>query len=126
MIIDEKYKRKMLVVCYMPAVVFLIPLVYYLVLLSPLLHGHPQPESAVGITSSHYDTLFMLLAAASTISAAVLLYCVVHLVKIRTLNTAQKMIWMVLLLIVPISFIIFWHVQINREPRDMPINPDIG
>ena len=126
MTIDEKFKRRMHAICYLPAVAFLPPLVYFTFLMLPLLHGHPEPKSAVAITSLHYNTMFLLLAVASTISAAVLIYCIVHLVRIRTLNTAQKMIWVLFLLIVPISFIIFWHVQINHEPRNMPINSNIA
>ncbi len=122
---DDKFKRKMRIICYLPAFAFLIPVIYYGLLLMPLLHGHPEPKSAVGITSLHYNAMFFLLAIASTVSAVVLLCCVIHLVRIRTLNTPQKMIWMLLLLAVPISFIIFWHRQINHEPRNMPVNPEI-
>ena len=126
LLVDDNFRRKMRVICYLPAFAFLIPIVYYGFLLTPLLHGHPEPKSIVGITSLHYNTMFFLLAMASTVSAVVLIFCVVHLVRIRTLNTAQKMIWILLLLAVPVSFIIFWHRQINHEPRNMPINSEIS
>lgn len=126
MIIDEKYKRKMGVICFLPAIAFLIPVIYYLILLSPLIHGYHVAKSIVGITSRNYNAMFLLLAIASTISAAVLLYCIVHLVRIKTLNTPQKMLWILLLLAVPVSFILFWYFEIKREPREMPVYPDIG
>ena len=123
---EGKFKKTMGMICFIPAIAFFITLVYYLLLLYPLTQGHPEPKSAVGITSSHYDTLFVLLAVSSTISAAILIYCTVHLVRIKTLNTPQKMIWMLLLLAVPVSFILFWYFQVRKEPDNMPMYSGIS
>lgn len=124
--VEEKFKRRMKVICFMPAISFFITIVYYTILLLPLTHGHPEPKSVVGIISRNYDTLFLLLAMSCTISATVLLYCMVHLIRIKTLNTPQKMIWILLLLAIPVSFILFWYLQVRREPKDIPLYPDIG
>jgi len=115
----------MAILCFIPAVAFFISLVYYLVLLFPLTKGHPVPESVVGLTSQHYTTLFIMLATSASISAFVLLYCIVYMVKIKSINTPTKMIWMLLLLIVPISFILFWNFIVRPEPRNVPVYPDI-
>lgn len=124
---DEKRKRGIGILCSVPAFSFFITLVYYLVILSPLLHGHPQPASAVGITSAHYTILFIMLAASSVISACVLIFCVVHVARLQSLNTAKKMIWILMLVItVPMSFLLFWYFLIRHEPEWTAINKDIA
>jgi len=126
LIVDDRLKKRMGIICFIPAICFFFSLVYYLVLLFPLTHGHPQPESVVGITSQHYNTLFLLLGISATISAAVLLYCIVYVVRIKSMNTPTKMIWMLLLLIVPISFILFWNFIVRREPKEEPVYTNIA
>ena len=126
LIVDERLKRRMGIICFLPAACFFISLVTYLLLLLPLTQGHPQPESEIAITSRHYNTLFLLLAISATVSAAVLLYCIVYLVRLKRLNTPTKMIWVLLLLIVPVSFILFWNFVIKREPAREALYPNIG
>jgi hypothetical protein len=106
-VVEEQFKKRMKIICFMPAILFLLTTIYSAGLLLPLTQGHPLPDRAVGIISNHYTTLFIFLAAFSIVSAAVLIYCIVHLVRIKTLNTPQKMKWMLLLLATPVSFILF-------------------
>jgi len=111
-------KRRMKVICFIPAVAFFLTLVYYLFLQMQLLQGHHPPESGSNITVHHYGTLFVMLAASATISAAVLLFCIVHLARRLDINTATKMTWILVLIVcVPISFILFWYFKIRPEPR---------
>ena len=126
LIVDDRLKKRIGIICFIPAVCFFISLVYYFILLFPLTHGHPQPESEIGITSLHYNTLFLLLAISASVSAAVLLYCIVYMARIKSINTPTKMIWMLLLLIVPVSFILFWNFIVRREPKEEPVYPNIG
>jgi len=127
MIMDERAKMRIGIICFLPLIAFSISFIYYMVLLFPLTQGHPQPKSAVGITSHNFGTMFILLAASSTISLLVLLYCLVHLVKIKTLNTAVKMQWVLLLVCAePFSFIFFWLFQVRKEQQNTPVYPDIG
>jgi hypothetical protein len=125
--IDDKVKRKIGIICFVPAIAFFISLVYYLLLLLPLMHGHPEPKSELNITVSHYPTLFVMLAISAVISAAVLIFCIVHLVRIVSVNTPTKMTWiLVLVIFVPISFILFWYFRVRNEPELEAINDDIG
>ena len=125
MVVDEKIKRRIGIISFIPAITFLISAVYYFILLLPLTHGHHVIYSGEGITSRHYNTLFAMLATASTISAGVLIYFVWYLVRIKTINTPTKMIWILLLLAVPVSFILFWYFLVRREPKYVPVNRDI-
>jgi hypothetical protein len=124
---DAKKKTKMGGICFLPSLPFLISLFYYFYILFPLAHGRHIAQSAEGIISRHYDTLFILLAVYATVASAVLIYCVVHLIKIRTLNTPTKMIWvLVLVIFMPVSFLMFWYFQIRKEPENMPVNERIA
>jgi len=126
LVVNEHLKRKMAIICFLPAVVFLIPIVYYTTLLLPLTQGYHVAKSIVAITSQHYNTMFLLLAIASSVSAAVLLYCIVYIVRIKEMTTGRKMEWVLLLLAVPVSFIFFWLLEIRKESGNMPIYTDIG
>jgi hypothetical protein len=126
MVVDKKLKRRMGVICFLPSVAFLISLIYYIILLLPLTHGHHALYSGEGITITHYTTIFILLALSSIISASVLIYCITYLVKIKNINRPTKMVWILLLLAVPVSFILFWYFLVMHEPRQVPVYPHIG
>jgi hypothetical protein len=103
-------------------------MLYYIVVLSPLI-AHRELENHYAIntyTLRNYDTLFVMLAISSVLSAIVLIYCLVHLTRLKNVNGPTKMIWVVVLAaLVPVSFIIFWWLHIRHEPREMEVHPDI-
>ena len=116
--ITDNEKSRMAVICFIPAIGSIICIAYYLFLLLPLIHGHHPPESGSNITASHYGTLFAMLATFAIISGGVLLFCIVHLVRRRDVNTPTKMTWILLLVIfLPVSAILFWYFKIRPEPR---------
>jgi len=126
-IMNDKEKRRMGVICALPAFLFAICLAYYIVLLSPIARTPHPIYSAEGITSHHYDTIFAMLAVYACVGAVVLIYCLVHLAKIKVLNTQRKMIWLLLLAtFMPVSPIMFWVFQIRKEPKNVPVYPDIA
>lgn len=125
LVIDDHFKKKLGIISFIPAVLFFISALYYFLLLLPLAHGHHELYSGEGITSRHYGTLFAMLAFAATVSMVILIYYIWFLVTIRTLNTPTKMIWMLLLLIVPVSFILIWYFVVRPEPKYVPSNPSI-
>ncbi|MCW3123438.1 MAG: hypothetical protein JWQ38_2930 [Flavipsychrobacter sp.] len=115
------------VICALPAFLFFICVVYYLFLLLPIARSPHPIYSIEGITSHHYDTLFIMLAVYACAGAAVLIYCMVHLLKIKTLNTQTKMLWvLVLVTFMPLSPVLFWIFQVKKEPRKMPVYTDIA
>jgi len=125
-VMSDQVKRRIGVLCVIPSIVFFITLGYYLFILYPLTQGHPAPESVLNITVKNYTTLFIMLAGYSVISSAVLIYCIVHLVKLESLNRPKKMLWILFLLVVPMSYIYFWYKVIKSEPQFMEVNSDIG
>jgi len=128
MIMDAKAKRNMGLLCFFPAVAFLICLLYYLFILSPLITNRQLEDhtAIAAYTSRNYDTLFIMLAISAIISAVVLIYCLVHLTRLKNVNAPTKVVWiLVLSALVPVSFILFWLLHVRNEPQVMDVYSDI-
>jgi len=127
MVFDDRAKRRMGFICFLPVVCFALCFVYYLTLSIPLTYGHPQPNSFVGVINRHYDFLFFILAASAIITAPVFLYCIVILARLKHMNAATKIIWIILLTIIaPISSALFWLLIIKDARKYTPIHPNIA
>ena len=125
MIIDEKMKSRLGIMCLIPALCFLICLVYYLsLLLSPTAADKFAPV-AVGITNRNYSTMFFMLAVAAISEAPVFIYCLIILAKIKSMNSEMKIMWVVFLsLMAPIASALFWLLLIKSAPDRIPVYPD--
>ena len=127
MVFDEKAKKKIGIICFIPAISFFITFVYYLILIWPIAHGYAEPSSVVGITARNYDTLLAMLAISSILAAGVLIYCLVILARLKNMNAPSKLIWIILLsTFAPVAAVLFWYFLIKREPKHVPIHPDIA
>ena len=128
-IMDDKTKRNMGILSLLPLLSWFIVLVYYLLTLSPVMAQKRREahEALVTLTSNNYDTLFMLGAISAVISAIVLVYFVIHIARIKAMNGATKIMWILILsAIVPLGFPLFWYLEIRNERKHMPIHPDIA
>jgi len=127
MVLDEKAKKRMGIICFIPVVCFLLAFVYWLILVLPLTQGHQAPSTIVGLTSRNYDTFLFILAASAIITAPVFIYCLVVLARMKHLNEAHKLMWIVFLSVMaPIASAIFWTVHIKDSPKHVGIYPDIA
>src|ERR1700760_167940 len=127
MILDEKAKTRIGIICFIPIVCFLTCFVYYSILLLPLMQGHHAAASIVGITSRNYDTMFIMLAASAIITAPVFIYCLVLLARMKTLNSSHKLLWFVFLCVMaPVASALFWLFHIKDARKYTPIHPDIA
>ena len=127
MILDEKAKTRIGIMCFIPIVCFLACLVYYTILLLPLMQGHHEPGSIVGITSTHYNTMLILLAASAIITTPVFIYCLVLLARMKTLTSGDKLLWFVFLCVLaPVASALFWLFHIKDAHKYIPIHPDIA
>jgi len=127
MVLDDKAKKRMGVICFIPVVCFLLSFIYWLILVLPLTQGHQVPSSIVGLTSRNYDTFFFILAASAIITAPVFIYCLVLLARMKNLNEAHKLMWIVFLSVMaPIASALFWIFLIKDSPRHIGIYPDIA
>ncbi len=127
MVFDEKMKTRMGFICFLPVLCFAASFIYFAILLLPLTHGHPAVSSAVGITSRNYDTLLIMLAASCIITAPVFIYCLVLLARMKHMNAASKLLWMVFLCVMaPIASALFWIFHVKDMPKFVGIHPDIA
>lgn len=127
MVFDDRTKTRMGIICFIPFLCFFLCFVYYLMLILPLTSGHPAPGMILNITSKNYDTLFVMLATSATITAPVFIYCLVILARIKTMNSAQKLEWIIFLsILAPIASALFWVFYIKDAKKQVPIHPDIA
>jgi phosphoglycerol transferase MdoB-like AlkP superfamily enzyme len=127
MVFDDKTKTRMGVIFFIPIISFLICLAYYIILLTPLAGGTYEPGSVVGITRHNYDTMFIMLAAASLITAPIFIYCLVLLTRFKHMNAAEKLLWIVFLSVMaPLASVLFWVFHIKNMPKYVPTYPDIA
>ncbi len=127
MILDDKAKTRMGIMCFVPIACFLVCLIYYAILLLPLMDGHHEPGSIVGITSRNYDTLLILLSASAIITTPVFIYCLVILARMKNINSEQKLLWVIFLCIIaPVASALFWLFHIKNAAKYIPIHPDIA
>ncbi len=126
---DQKAKRKFAWLCYLPNVAFLICGIYYLIAIWPLVRDQQLNDhiALATITARHYDILFVMMAISAIMGAVSLIYCLVHLARIKGMNGASKLMWIVVLCaFMPVSLLLFYYMELRREPRYMETYPDIA
>ena len=127
MVLDDKTKNRMGIICFIPVLCFLAAFIYWLAMVLPLTQGHQVPSSIVGLTSRNYDIFFFILAAAAIITAPVFIYCLVLLARMKHLNEAHKLMWIIFLSVMaPIASALFWLFLIREAPERVGIYPDIA
>ena len=127
MVLDEKAKTRIGVICIIPIVCFFVCLVYYAIILLPLAQGPHAATSIVGITRANYDTMLILLSASAIITAPVFIYCLVLLARLKTMNSEHKLLWFIFLCVMaPIASALFWLFHIKHAQKYTPIHPDIA
>lgn len=127
MVLDEKEKRRIGIICFIPVLCFGLAFIYWLITILPLTQGHQVPNSIVGLTSRNYDTFLAILATAAIITAPVFIYCLVLLARMKNLNEFQKLGWIIFLsVIAPIASAFFWTMLIKDAPRHIGVHPDIA
>ena len=126
MILDDKAKMRLGMICFLPVVCFGVCLIYFLMLVLPLTQGHTEPGAVVAITSHNYNTLFIMLASSAIITTPVFIYCLVLLTRMKTLNAPQKLMWFIFLCVMaPIASAFFWLFHIRDSEKYVPIHADI-
>lgn len=58
---------------------------------------------------------------------SILLYIIIHLAKLKTMNAESKILWIVFVtFLLPVSAIIFWYVELNKEANNIEVYSDIS
>ncbi|MCD6011240.1 MAG: hypothetical protein K0Q79_1102 [Flavipsychrobacter sp.] len=127
MVLDTKTKNRMGIICFIPVMCFFLCFVYYLSLIIPNTGGNFPAYSLETVTSQNYDTLFFMLAASAIITAPVFIYCLVVLARMKNMNSAIKLEWIIFLSVMaPIASALFWLFIIKDAPKYVGVHPDIA
>lgn len=127
MVFDDREKRRLGWIFSIPPVAFLICFIYYMFVIRPVLINPAEPGAIMEYTLRNYTDMFVLLATAAVIAAAILIYAIVILARLKNLNAANKLIWLLFLsTFAPVSTFFFWYFLINKEPKFVPIHHDIA
>lgn len=125
MIFNEREKRRLLALCVLPCVLLVVAVVYYIISVRPAMNAK-DAGTLMSYTLMHYNTMLVFMGIYATAAAAVLIYFLVLLARVKNLNSAQKVMWLfVLCAFVPVSFLVFWYFVLHREPTVVPIYPSI-
>lgn len=126
MVFDDKEKKRLMMISFLPGILLVIDVIYYLIAISPVFRGFHEPGLVMNYTLHYYDTMLLLLGIYAVVAAVVLIYMLVLLTRLKNLNSGQKLIWLLILCaFVPASFVAFWAFVINKEPYYVPIHPSI-
>ena len=67
-----------------------------------------------------------MLASSSIITAPVFIYCLVIMARMKNLNSAVKLQWIIFLsILAPVASALFWIFMIKDAPKYTAIHPDI-
>jgi hypothetical protein len=85
-----------------------------------------EHDKVVTLLSQHYLTILYIWIAASALTFIILIYNAIHLARIADMHGGTKLGWMVFMIcFAPISFPIFWFMQVKKEPENMTLYPNI-
>jgi hypothetical protein len=127
MVFDDKEKKRLGWIFSLPPVAFFICFIYYMFAIRPVLAGPVEPGAIMEYTLRNYTAMFVLLAIAAVIAAAILIYAIVIMARLKNMNAATKLLWLIVLCtFAPVATFFFWFFVINREPKYVPIHPDIA
>lgn len=126
---DDKKKRAVGFISFLPLVTFTVFATYFAIICIPLMKAGllNDHEMLATVMNQHYLTLFILLAIAFITGAAVLIYFMVHIARLRDMSAGTKLNWMLFMFLLGgIAFPIFWYKEIRNEPEYLPVYPDIA
>lgn len=128
LIMDEKTKANMGILSFLPISCFAVCFIYYLVILMPVLGRNAFSDHlALNMeTIRHYSTMFIMLAISGIVGAFVLIYFLIHIARIKNLNSAAKLEWILFMsVLVPVALPLFWYFEIRKEPTVLEIYPSM-
>lgn len=110
--------------CWIPNIAFVAWLAYILIITGRLVANEQylQHEKIVTLIARNYGGSFVLFMIMFLIGLAVLIAFVIHLKKVRTMNGASKLAWLIFLAaFMPISLPVYYYIEVRHEPDDVPM-----
>jgi len=127
-VMDESRKRRIGICSFLPLAAFLLATGYHLKVFRTQVSGKDMKDHVALATETyrHFTPLAIVYGMASMISLAVLLFFIVHLLRLKQMAPGAKLFTAVMLtMFMPISFPIFWYLKIRKEPCRLEVYPDL-
>ena len=112
------------ILSFIPLVAILLWVVYLMSINDRLVEQKQlhQGEKVVTMILHNYGGTFMLFMLAFIIGLAVLVFFVIHLKKVRTMNGSSKLAWVVFMAAFgPLAFPVYYFIEVRHEPEDVPM-----
>ena len=122
---DKAKKQKLLIVSFAPLIAFIATLGYEYARIGKLL-AISDHHTIIDKICDCYNALVIMYGFSVLLTIFVLLYFIIHIAKIKMMNGATKILWIVFLAaFMPLSFVVFWYLQLKKEPRYLETKADI-
>lgn len=107
--------------CFLPLILFTAWGVVYTIILRRQIENREMDDHVelVSRTFQAYGPLFLLLALACIVSAIVLIRLMMHVIRQRNLNNAQKLLWIIFMVAFgAFAFPLYWYWKIRGHHGD--------
>ncbi|MEO6832684.1 MAG: hypothetical protein ABI378_09440 [Chitinophagaceae bacterium] len=114
---------------FVPFIAIVVWAVYLLVVNGRLIEDKQLQEHdrVVTLISQNYSSVLTLFFVAFLIGLAVLIAFVVHLKKVRTMNSSTKLGWLIFMCAFgPLAFPVYYFVEVRHEPDDVAMYSSIN
>ena len=123
--IAKKYGK---ILCFLPMALFTLWTILFFAIVKEQVETSSISNHFLWVTAmlENYTVLWVTLAIVCTISAAILLYFVVHIARLKHMPAGEKLIWIVLFpTFGAAAFIMFWFMELRGEPDYVEVYPNI-
>lgn len=84
-------------------------------------------HAATGIIYDNYNTLVILYGITAVLAIILLLIFIIHVARLKSMTSGRKILWIsALALVMPVSFPLFWLLQVNKEPAIIETKENIS
>ena len=111
-------------VSFIPLLAILAWTIYLLVINGRLVMNKEAHEhdKVVTMISQNYEGSLLLFFMAFLVGLAVLVAFIIHLKKVRTMNSSSKLGWLIFMCAFgPLAFPVYYFVEVRHEPDDVPM-----
>lgn len=123
---DATKKKNIGILSFVPILAFIVTFIYEYREVGRLLavgDHHAVMDEICGC----YNNLVLMYSVAVVLTLAVLLYFIIHIAKVKAITSGNKILWIVVLAaFMPVSFPIFWYLQIKTEPEMVDTKEDMS
>lgn len=126
---ENTAKKHGKLLAFTPIVLFTLWTIYFFTLVQEEVVTSSVANHFAWVTAmvGSYTSLWITLGLVCTISAAILLYFVVHIARLKDMPAGDKVIWMVVLpAFGAFGFMAFWYFELKNEPEKVDVYPGIA